>query len=79
MTSLEINGNDLSFEQLRQVVYERRAVAPSPVARTNVVAARDVNAHAAIRKVSAKIEKDRVFAGDFQRVAEMIAAGRLAE
>jgi histidine ammonia-lyase len=35
-------------------------------------------AHAAIRKVSPKIEKDRVFAEDFARVAELIRAGGAA-
>jgi histidine ammonia-lyase len=42
MTSLEINGNDLSFEELRQTVYERRTVAFAPAAREKVVAARQV-------------------------------------
>jgi len=42
MTSLEINGNDLSFDQLRQVVYERRPVAPAAAARASVAAAREV-------------------------------------
>src|SRR5579859_6938440 len=35
-------------------------------------------AHAAIRKVSAKIEQDRVFAEDFVRVAELIRASGLS-
>jgi len=35
-------------------------------------------AHAAIRKVSPKIEKDRVFAEDFARLAELIKSGSLA-
>jgi histidine ammonia-lyase len=34
-------------------------------------------AHAAIRKVSPKIEKDRVFAEDFAKLAELIRAGGL--
>ena len=42
MTSLEINGNDLSFEQLRQVAYERRPVALAAAARGKVAAAREV-------------------------------------
>jgi histidine ammonia-lyase len=42
MTTLEINGNDLSFEQLRQVVYDRRPVAPAAAARASVAAAREV-------------------------------------
>ncbi len=32
-------------------------------------------AHAAIRKVSAKVEQDRSLAADFARVAELIRAG----
>ncbi|HET9364745.1 MAG TPA: histidine ammonia-lyase, partial [Candidatus Angelobacter sp.] len=36
-------------------------------------------AHAAIRKVSPKIEKDRVFADDFARIAELIRSGGLAQ
>ncbi len=36
-------------------------------------------AHAAIRKVSAKIEHDRVFADDFAKLAELIRAGALAK
>jgi histidine ammonia-lyase len=35
-------------------------------------------AHAAIRKVCPKIEQDRVLAGDFIKVAELIRAGGLA-
>jgi histidine ammonia-lyase len=35
-------------------------------------------AHAAIRKVSPRIEKDRVFASDFARIAEVIRSGALA-
>ncbi|HET9280815.1 MAG TPA: histidine ammonia-lyase [Candidatus Angelobacter sp.] len=42
MTSLEINGNDLSFDELRQVVYERREVALAAAARTKVAVARGV-------------------------------------
>ena len=42
MTSLEINGNDLSFDDLRQVVYERRQVALEGDARRKVAAAREV-------------------------------------
>jgi histidine ammonia-lyase len=34
-------------------------------------------AHAAIRKVSPRVEQDRVFAGDFTRVSEIISAGGL--
>ena len=36
-------------------------------------------AHAAIRVVSAKLEKDRVMYRDFARIAEVIASGRIAE
>lgn len=35
-------------------------------------------AHAAVRKVSPRIEQDRVFATDFARVAEVVRAGLLA-
>src|ERR1043165_4649328 len=42
MTSLAINGNDLSFDALRQVVYERRPVALDAAAKERVVAAREV-------------------------------------
>ena len=35
-------------------------------------------AHAAIRKVSPRIEQDRVFASDFARIAEVIRSGALA-
>jgi len=42
MTALEINGNDLTFDGLRQVVYERTAVTLSAAAREKVVAAREV-------------------------------------
>ena len=37
------------------------------------------NAHAAIRKVSPKIEHDRVFADDFAELAELIRAGALTK
>ena len=36
-------------------------------------------AHAAIRKVSPRIEQDRVFAEDFAKLAELIKAGGLAQ
>jgi histidine ammonia-lyase len=36
-------------------------------------------AHTAIRTVSPKIEKDRVFAEDFVRIAELIRSGGLAQ
>ena len=36
-------------------------------------------AHAAIRAVSPTITEDRIFTGDFARVAELIASGKLAE
>ena len=36
-------------------------------------------AHAAIRKVSPKIEQDRVFAEDFAKLAELIKAGGLVQ
>jgi histidine ammonia-lyase len=36
-------------------------------------------AHAAIRSVCATMEKDRVMYGDFARLAQLIASGRLAE
>jgi histidine ammonia-lyase len=42
MTTLQINGNDLSLEDLRQVVYERRPLELAEVARTKVIAAREV-------------------------------------
>jgi len=35
-------------------------------------------AKAAIRKVCPSVERDRVLAGDFARVAEMIVSGKLA-
>jgi len=40
---------------------------------------RGQKAVAAIRSVSPPVEQDRVLAGDFSRVAELIAAGKLAE
>jgi histidine ammonia-lyase len=39
---LQISGNDLSLDDLRQVVYERRPVALAAAAREKVVAAREV-------------------------------------
>jgi histidine ammonia-lyase len=36
-------------------------------------------AHAAIRSVSATLEKDRVMYQDFARIAELIASGKLAD
>jgi len=42
MNALQINGNDLSLEDLRQVVYERRSVELEDDARKKVVAAREV-------------------------------------
>jgi histidine ammonia-lyase len=42
MTPLLINGNDLSFDDLRQVVYERRQVSLAGAAREKVNAARAV-------------------------------------
>jgi histidine ammonia-lyase len=42
MNALQINGNDLSLDDLRQVVYERRPVELADAARTKVVAAREV-------------------------------------
>jgi histidine ammonia-lyase len=42
MTAIQINGNDLSFDELRQVVYERRPVALAADAQKKVVAAREV-------------------------------------
>jgi histidine ammonia-lyase len=42
MTPLPINGNDLSFADLRQVVYERRPVELAAAARAKVAAARSV-------------------------------------
>lgn len=40
---------------------------------------RGQKAHAAIRKVSPFVEKDRVLAQDFRRVAEVLTSGKLAE
>jgi histidine ammonia-lyase len=42
MTSLQINGNDLLLDDLRQVVYEHRPVELEADARKKVVAAREV-------------------------------------
>jgi histidine ammonia-lyase len=42
MSTLKINGNDLSLNDLRQVVYEQRQVELADSARTNVIAAREV-------------------------------------
>jgi histidine ammonia-lyase len=42
MNVLQINGNDLSLDDLRQVVYERRPVELADGARMKVVAAREV-------------------------------------
>ncbi len=42
MNALQINGNDLSLDDLRQVVYERRPVELADGARKKVVAAREV-------------------------------------
>lgn len=42
MSVLQINGNDLTLDDLRQVVYEQRAVELSDDARKKVVAAREV-------------------------------------
>jgi histidine ammonia-lyase len=42
MIPLEINGNDLSFHDLRQVVHERRPAALAGEARSKVAAAREV-------------------------------------
>jgi histidine ammonia-lyase len=41
--------------------------------------ARGQKAHAAIREVCAKMEKDRAMSGDFIRVGEIISEGRLSE
>ena len=40
---------------------------------------RGQKAHSAVRKVSPSVEKDRVMAEDFVRVAEVVAAGKLVE
>ncbi len=42
MSALQINGNDLSLDDLRQVVYEQRPVELADSARAKVVAAREV-------------------------------------
>ncbi|HSK44115.1 MAG TPA: aromatic amino acid lyase, partial [Candidatus Binatia bacterium] len=42
MNALQINGNDLSLDELRQVVYERRPVELADRARQKVIAAREV-------------------------------------
>ena len=42
MNALQINGNDLSLDDLREVVYERRAVELANGARKKVIAAREV-------------------------------------
>jgi len=42
MSTLKINGNDLSLNDLRQVVYEQRQVELADSARTKVIAAREV-------------------------------------
>ncbi|MBZ5490523.1 MAG: histidine ammonia-lyase [Acidobacteriia bacterium] len=42
MSALQISGNDLSLDELREVVYEQRPVELADGARTKVVAAREV-------------------------------------
>jgi histidine ammonia-lyase len=42
MNALQINGSDLSLDDLRQVVYEQRPMELADAARTRVVAAREV-------------------------------------
>jgi histidine ammonia-lyase len=42
MSTLKISGNDLSLNDLRQVVYEQRQVELADSARTKVIAAREV-------------------------------------
>ncbi|HET9166784.1 MAG TPA: histidine ammonia-lyase, partial [Candidatus Angelobacter sp.] len=42
MSALQINGNDLSFDDLREVVYEHRPVELADGARAKVIAAREV-------------------------------------
>ena len=42
MNALQINGNDLSLDELCQVVYERRRVELANAARAKVIAAREV-------------------------------------
>ncbi len=44
-----------------------------------VTGKRGVAAHAAIRSVSPTITEDRIFSPDFERVAELIASGKLAD
>jgi histidine ammonia-lyase len=36
-------------------------------------------AHAAIRSVCLTMDKDRVMSGDFARIADLIASGKMAE
>jgi histidine ammonia-lyase len=36
-------------------------------------------AHAAVRSASPTVDRDRVLAGDFAKVAELIESGRIAE
>ena len=45
MHALHINGNDLSLDDVRQVVYERRPVLLQPEARAAVERARSVVDH----------------------------------
>jgi histidine ammonia-lyase len=42
MNTLQINGNDLSLDDLRQIVYQRRPVELADSARQKVIAAREV-------------------------------------
>jgi histidine ammonia-lyase len=42
MNAVQINGNDLSLDDLRQVVYERRHVELADTARAKVITAREV-------------------------------------
>ena len=42
MSALQINGNDLSLDDLREVVYEQRPVELADGARKKVIAAREV-------------------------------------
>src|SRR5580765_3660073 len=42
MNALQMNGNDLSLDELRQIVYERRAVELAPTTHTKVTTAREV-------------------------------------
>src|SRR5512146_2079995 len=46
MKALHINGNDLTLEEVQEVVYERRPVLLDPDARLRVQAARQVVEHA---------------------------------